>query len=131
MYSLWDGEADSTPPSYAGKSFAPGHNHYATTSGAFEAVDLDYLIRNVTEHGYGGADFGSQIVILAHPDDADIITTFRAGQVAADGGKAANDFILRPMPPLRSSAMRRSSVIALPHRMRASRSSVRTARRTS
>ncbi|WP_072809939.1 hypothetical protein [Rhodococcus zopfii] len=92
VYSLWDGEADSTPPSYAGKSFAPGHNHYATTSGAFEAVDLDYLIRNVTEHGYG-ADFGSQIVILAHPDDADIITTFRAGQVAADGGKAANDFI--------------------------------------
>lgn len=92
VYSLWDGEDDATPPSYAGKSFAPGHDHYRTTNGAFEATDLDYLIRNVTEHGYG-ADFGSQIVILAHPDDADIITTFRAGQESADGGKAANDFI--------------------------------------
>jgi hypothetical protein len=92
VYSLWDGEDDATPPSYAGKSFAPGHDHYRTTNGQFEATDLDYLIRNITEHGYG-ADFGSQIVILAHPDDADIITTFRAGQEAADGGKAANDFI--------------------------------------
>ncbi|SFA61514.1 hypothetical protein SAMN05444374_11812 [Rhodococcoides kroppenstedtii] len=92
VYPLWDGEDDAKPPSYAGKSFAPGHSHYRTTNGAFEGVDLDYLIRNVTEHGYG-SDFGSQIVLLAHPDTANVITTFRAGQVAADGGKAANDFI--------------------------------------
>lgn len=92
VYSLWDGESDATPPSHAGKSFAPGHDHYATTNGTFEATDLDYLIRNVTEHGYG-SEYGSQIVILAHPDDAAIITTFRAGQVSADQGTAANDFI--------------------------------------
>lgn len=92
VYPLWDGENDAQPPSYAGKSFAPGHNHYLTTNGAFEASDLDHLIRTVTEHGCG-ADYGSQMVILAHPDDADVIATFRAGQDTADGGTASHDFI--------------------------------------
>lgn len=86
VYSLWDGETDATPPAYAGKSFTAGHNHYAATDGDLTGAHLDALIRNVTEHGYG-ADSGSQIVILAHPDDADVISKFRAGT------SAAHDFI--------------------------------------
>lgn len=68
-----------------------------TTNGGFEGVNLDTLIRNVTEHGYG-SEYGSQIAILVQLDDTDIIMTFRAGQVAVDGCETANDFIPARMP---------------------------------
>ncbi|RZK75290.1 MAG: hypothetical protein EOP28_00380 [Rhodococcus sp. (in: high G+C Gram-positive bacteria)] len=88
VYPLYDGETDSTPPDFNGETFEAGHDHYIVTNGAFTAPDLDALLRLVTEHGYG-LDYGSQMIILVHSDDAEKISRFRA--TGTDAG--AYDFI--------------------------------------
>lgn len=92
VYSLWAGAAGDSPPSYLNNTFATGHNHYLTTGGVLEGVDLELAIRHVTHHGYGTTP-GSRLLVLANEQEADIIRSFRAGQVAADGSKSRWDFI--------------------------------------
>lgn len=78
IYSLYDGETDSQPPEFAGKTFAANHQHYLTTeSTAPDGADLSVMINHVTEHGYG-AEEGERILILVHPNQGNVIRGFRA-----------------------------------------------------
>ncbi|GAA2828676.1 hypothetical protein FB468_0983 [Leucobacter komagatae] len=93
IYSLWDGEADATPPSFAGKEFAAGHKHYLTTQSAeLDGVDLRDLINDVTEHGYGTAA-GEKMIVLVHPNQGEVVRSFRAGQAGPGGVISPFDFI--------------------------------------
>jgi hypothetical protein len=77
IYSLWDGEADATPPDYAGQSFPAGHQHYLTTGGVtVDGIDLRDLLRHVTHHGYG-PNQGDQLVVLCNPTEGETISGFR------------------------------------------------------
>jgi hypothetical protein len=83
VYGLWNGTDGQTPPAYNGNTFATAHNHYLTTGTAtLDPADVEILIDTVLHHGYGDDD-GSQIVVLAHPIQADVIAGFRAGVGAA------------------------------------------------
>jgi hypothetical protein len=77
IYSLWDGEADATPPEFAGRTFAAGHTHYLASGAAtIDGGDLRDLIEHITEHGYGTGP-GEQIVVLVHPTQGEEIRGFR------------------------------------------------------
>jgi len=91
---LWDGETDSTPPEYAGQTFAAGHQHYLTSGATtIDGGDLATLINHVAHHGYG-IDNGSRIVIMCHPTEGDQIRGFRAGVASSP-----YDFISSPGGP--------------------------------
>lgn len=93
IYALWDGDVDAQPPSFAGKSFSPGHDHYLTTQSAqLDGVDLRDLIATITEHGYGTA-LGERIVVLVHPTQGEVVRGFRSGQPGPGGVLSPLDFI--------------------------------------
>lgn len=92
IFPLWAGQPGDAPPAYLNNSFADAHQHYLTTSGPFEAVDLEAAIRHVTHHGYG-VQLGSRLLVLANETEADLIRSFRAGVLAADGTTSRFDFI--------------------------------------
>lgn len=78
IFSLWDGLGDYTPPTYAGKSFTSNHNHYLVSGAAtVDGGDLKQLTDTIQEHGYGLRQSNEQVIIMVHPDDADVIRTFR------------------------------------------------------
>lgn len=78
IYSLYDGETDSTPPSFAGKTFAAGHQHYLTSGAAtVDGQDVADIVRHITEHGYGiGTD---KVIVIVHPNEGEKIRGFRVG----------------------------------------------------
>ncbi|MFC5677791.1 hypothetical protein [Aeromicrobium endophyticum] len=79
VYGLWNGTDGQTPPEYNGNTFFETHNHYLTTGTAtLDPADVEILIDTVLHHGYGDDD-GSQIVVLAHPIQADVIAGYRVG----------------------------------------------------
>lgn len=80
IYNLWDGHSDSTPPSYAGKSFASSHNHYMVSGAAtVDGGDLKALIDTIQEHGYGLPESNERIVIMVRKGtaNAEAIRGFR------------------------------------------------------
>lgn len=78
IFSLWDGLGDYTPPPYAGKTFTSTHSHYLVSGAAtVDGGDLKTLIDTIQEHGYGLRSSSEQILIMVHPDEADVIRTFR------------------------------------------------------
>lgn len=92
IFPLWAGLPGDTPPPYLNNDFADSHTHYLTTAGPFDATDLEVAIRHVSHHGYG-VQAGSRLVVLANEAEADVIRSFRAGTVAADGSKSRFDFV--------------------------------------
>jgi len=81
IYGLWDGEADSTPPAYAGKTFASGHNHYLVSGAAtIDGGDLRDITNTILEHGYSVGQ-GEHVVILMNPAEGEVVRSFRV----ADG----------------------------------------------
>lgn len=93
VYGLYSGTDGLKPPSYLGKVFTPNHSHYMVSGAAeVDSADLEALIRNVTEHGFGSSN-GSQIVVLINPAQLDRIASFRAGQENASGVVANHDYI--------------------------------------
>lgn len=79
IYSLYDGEADSTPPSFAGKTFAAGHQHYLTSGAtAVDGQDVADLVKHITEHGYGIGP-SEKVVVIVHPNEGEKIRGFRVG----------------------------------------------------
>ena len=53
IYPLWDGAADATPPTFAGKSFTPGHQPYLTI-GSAQVDGQD--VADLTDKGLNGTD---------------------------------------------------------------------------
>lgn len=77
IYALWDGGADSKPPTYAGNTFAAGHTHYLTSqSVTLDGIDLRDLIRHVTHHGYGSAQ-GDRVIVLLNPAEGETVQNLR------------------------------------------------------
>jgi hypothetical protein len=78
IYSLYDGEADSVPPPFAGKTFSAGHTHYLTSGAStIDGSDVADLVNHITEHGYGiGSD---RVLVIVHPNEGQKIRGFRAG----------------------------------------------------
>ena len=80
IYGLWDGLSDSKPPTYAGKEFAAGHNHYMVSGAAtVDGGDLKALIDTIQEHGYGLPESSERIVIMVRKGtaNAEAIRGFR------------------------------------------------------
>lgn len=92
VFSLFNGD-QMVPPAYLGKSFTAPHNHYLVSGAAeLDSADVEQLIREVQHHGYGMTP-GSQLILLCNPKEAEMISTFRAGQENATGVTAKHDFI--------------------------------------
>jgi hypothetical protein len=93
IFPLYDGETDSTPPDFAGASFAAGHQHYLTSGATLlDSGDVEALLNHVLHHGFAQGD-GARMFILANPAQADIIAGFRAGIVNNNASIAKFDFI--------------------------------------
>lgn len=94
IFDLWDGSAGETPPAFAGKTFAAGHNHYLVSGAAtLDSGDIEALISTIQEHGFGLRNTGERLIVLVHPDQADAIATWRRGVENANSAIAKYDFI--------------------------------------
>ena len=88
IYALYDGSADSKPPSFAGQTFASGHDHYLVSGAAtVDGQDLSDLIKTIQHHGHG-INGTEKIVILVNPQEGEAVRGFRAGI-----GSSPYDFI--------------------------------------
>ena len=102
IYGLWNGDSTDFIPPYMGREFDPAtETHYlATQSAVLDASDLEAVIEKVTSKGYTG-DTGRQLLILAHPNEAKRIASFRAGKPGSDGVEAQHDFVPTAAAPAR------------------------------
>lgn len=93
-YGLWSGDS-MVPPAHLGKSFDGNHTHYLTSGSThIDSQDIEDMIRHVTEHGYGRfGNQGGQLVILAHPNEIEDMTFWRAGVEYAAGKVPKFDFV--------------------------------------
>jgi hypothetical protein len=85
-YGLWSGDG-MVPPAHMGKNFSADHTHYLTSGSAtIDSQDIEDMIRHVVEHGYGrfGAQ-GGRLIILAHANQVEDMTFWRAGVEYATG----------------------------------------------
>lgn len=93
IYGLWNGSGTMIPPSFMGSDFAVNHQHYLVSGAtSLDSDDVSVLVNHVTEHGYG-LDAGSRVLILCSQNEADVITSFRAGQTNNNSKVAKHDFI--------------------------------------
>jgi hypothetical protein len=92
VYGLWTGTDGMTPPRHAFRTFDDTHSHYMTSGSAdVEGADLDALVSNITEHGYGLRP-GSRLLLFLHPDEVPPVAAIRAGS-GAGTLKATFDYI--------------------------------------
>jgi hypothetical protein len=92
VYGLWTGDDGMAPPRHAFRTFDDTHSHYLTSGSAdVEGADLDALMMNVTEHGYG-LRAGSRLILFLHPDEVPPVAAIRAGS-GAGTLKATYDYI--------------------------------------
>ena len=79
-YGLWSGDG-MVPPAHLGQTFDSNHTHYLTSGSThIDSADIEDMIRHVTEHGYGRfGSQGGQLIILAHPNQVEDMTFWRAG----------------------------------------------------
>lgn len=100
VFGLWNGTDSLAPPPYMGKTFSTNHTHYLASGAAqIDSGDIEDAIRLIQEHGYGLA-VGTQLLILANPDDGQFIETWRAGEESRAGGPVAKfDFVRSSTAP--------------------------------
>lgn len=92
VYGLYNGDA-MVPPAYLGKDFAAAHQHYLVSeSDTIDSGDLESAVRKVTEHGYG-MEANSRLLALMNPAQAEVVSTFKAGELNATGVIAKHDYI--------------------------------------
>ncbi|MDJ0401741.1 hypothetical protein QNA28_25240 [Rhodococcus rhodochrous] len=89
VFGLWTGDDGITPPPYLGKTFPATESHYLTSESAdLDSADIEDLIRKVNSKGYG-RQAGTQLLILANPDESEQIQGWRAGEESRAGGPLA------------------------------------------
>ncbi|KXO91302.1 hypothetical protein [Tsukamurella pseudospumae] len=92
VYGLYNGTDGMIPPPYAGQTFPPENSHYLVSgNAALDPGDLLDALNQVRSKGFG-VDGNSQLVILCHPNEGELISTFRAG-VETNGIVSKFDFI--------------------------------------
>lgn len=92
VFGLWSGADGMAPPPYAGQEFSPDTTHYLASGNAdLDPGDLLDTITAVQSKGYGVTP-NTKLLILCHPDEAEVIATFRAG-VEANGVESKHDFV--------------------------------------
>lgn len=93
VYGLYNGTSDSRPVPYLGKTFAPNHQHYLVSGNVtIDSTDVEQAARTVREHGYS-SEPNSQLLAFINPEQLDVVSTFRAGEVNQNGAVAHHDWI--------------------------------------
>lgn len=98
----YDGTSNSKPPSFMGRTFTSGHDHYIPTGSVdLDSEDFELAAKHITEHGYGLGGGRGQLVAMFNPEDveASALTSWRAGVENANGKKARFDFIVSGNAP--------------------------------
>lgn len=98
VFGLWNGTDGMAPPPHAGLEFPSTTSHYlASGNTAIDPGDLLDAINAVRLKGFGiSAD--TRLIVLCHPNEAEEISTFRAGQ-ETNGVSSKFDFILSASAP--------------------------------
>lgn len=105
VYDLYDGAAPG-PPSYLGRTFPETETHYIPSQAAqIDSADIEDSIRLIQRKGYG-TQANSKILVLANPDEAELMMSWRAGEPSrASGPDAMYDFIpANDAPPFLSGS---------------------------
>ena len=93
VFGLWNGTDSIAPPPYMGNTFPATTSHYLSSGAAtLDSGDVESLVRLMTLKGYGVA-VGTQLIILANPAEAEVIQSWRAGEVSDNAQKAKYDFV--------------------------------------
>ncbi|MDV2476406.1 hypothetical protein F8M49_15670 [Rhodococcus zopfii] len=80
VFGLWNGTDGMTPPPHAGLVFPSTTSHYLTSGNAVvDPGDLLDAITAVRSKGFG-TTAATRLLVLCHPNEAEEISTFRAGQ---------------------------------------------------
>jgi hypothetical protein len=91
-FGLYNGDS-FVPPAYLGKSFTGPHTHYLVSEGAeIDSDDLETAAKKVREHGYG-TEPNSQLLAFVNPEQAEVISAFRAGVANNNAAIAHHDFV--------------------------------------
>lgn len=91
-YSLYNGDS-MVPPAYLGKYFSGGHQHYLVSGNAtMDSGDLEFAAKSVREHGYG-SDPNSRLLAFVNPEQAEVVSTFKAGVKNNNDQVAKFDYI--------------------------------------
>jgi hypothetical protein len=92
VYGFYNGDANSTPPAYAGTTFAAGHNHFMVSGGTVvDQFDLQDMQEQLVHHGYNRVN-GYRTVLMANRADTTRMRAFRSEQNGGPAG-ALWDFI--------------------------------------
>lgn len=99
VFPLWNGDG-TVPPAFGGRSWNGTETHYRTTGAdTIDSADLELSIAAIRQKGYGRTT-SSQILIIASPEDAEQISTFRAGRESRPGGPVSKfDFVASSVAP--------------------------------
>ncbi|WP_330153033.1 hypothetical protein [Rhodococcus chondri] len=92
VFGLWNGTDGMAPPPHAGLEFPTTTSHYlASGNAAIDPGDLLDAINAVRLKGFG-TSVDTRLIVLCHPNEAEEISTFRAG-VEANGVTSKFDFV--------------------------------------
>ncbi|WP_082950291.1 MULTISPECIES: hypothetical protein [unclassified Mycobacterium] len=93
VFGLWNADG-MIPPPHLGREFDGTTTHYlASQANQVDAGDVEDAISLVKRKGYGIAP-GTKLLILANPDEAELIMSWRAGEPSRTSGPDASyDFI--------------------------------------
>lgn len=77
VYGFWNGVDGQPPANQWGETFAANYTHYRTSGAAtIASADVDELVSVVESQGYGLRENGDRIIVLANPQEADVIASW-------------------------------------------------------
>ncbi|GAA2052992.1 hypothetical protein GCM10009722_08220 [Williamsia deligens] len=92
VYGLYNGSDGMVPPPHAGQEFPSSTSHYLVSGNtALDPGDLTDAITQVQSKGFGTTQ-NSRLLVLAHPHEAEVAASFRAGEIT-NGVESRYDFI--------------------------------------
>lgn len=79
VYGLFAGDG-MTPAPFAGQTFAGNHTHYLRSgNAAIDSGDVENAIKHVKEHGFGVPESGQTLLLLCHPNQAEVVMSWKKG----------------------------------------------------